>query len=67
MVKTIKSFITKVRVKWLAKHIRRKVLKKIKKDFHLKSYKEAEKQLQRILICLYAIEGNIDNDNADGI
>ena len=63
----IKSFITKVRMKWLAKHIRRKVLKKIKKDFHLKSYKEAEKQLQRILMFLTIYEEGIDNDNADGI
>lgn len=67
----IKSFITKVRMKWLAKCIRRKVLKQIKKDFGLKSNKDAEKQLQRILESTFrvfsAIEENIDNDNADGI
>lgn len=62
----IKSFITKVRMKWLAKRIRRKVLKQVKKDFHLKSNKDAEKQLQRILVdtfvTLSAIEDNIDNE-----
>lgn len=67
----ITSFITKVRMKWLAKHTEQKVLKQIKKDLHLKSNKDAERAYQRILESIYevfsAIEENIDNDNADGI
>lgn len=71
MVERIKSFITKVRLRWLVNRTHRKILKQIKKDFHLKSNKDAEKQYQRIIESIYevfsAIEENIDNGNADGI
>ena len=67
----IKTFITKVRMKWLARHIRRKMLKQVKKDYHLKSNKDAEEQLRRILESIadvfIAIEKRIDDDNADEI
>ena len=67
----IKSFITKVKMKWLANHIHRQMIKKVKKDYHLKSNKEAEEQLRRILESItevfIAIEKRIDDDNADEI
>ena len=67
----IKSFITKVKTKWVVNHLHRQMIKKIKKDYHLKSNKEAEEQLRRILESIAevfsAIERRIDDDNADEI